>query len=110
MTSTLFRSSRLAASSLGLGIASLIGLLIALLTGSALGASAASSPLAPSAAVAFWVAALMAPAAIVTGVIAKARGGQPGWWSTVAILVGAIVLVVVLVTLVYILAIATTKS
>ncbi|HEY5483888.1 MAG TPA: hypothetical protein VIK31_08760 [Propionibacteriaceae bacterium] len=110
MTSTLFQPSRLAAASLGLGVGALAGILVALLTGSLLGASAASSRLAPGAGVAFWVAGLMAPAAIVTGVIAKIRGKQPGWWSTIAILLGAIVLVIVLVTLVYILAISSTHS
>ena len=109
MTNTLFQPSKLAAASLGLGVAALVGILVALLTGSLLGPSAASSPLAPGAGVAFWVAGLMAPAAIVTGVISKARGRQPGWWSTAAILLGAIVLVVVVVTLVYVLAI-TSKS
>ncbi len=109
MSTTLFEPSKLAAASFGLGIGGLVGILVALLTGSTLGAGAQSSPLAPGAGVAFWVAALMAPAAIVTGVIAKMRAAQPGWWSTLAILLGALVLVVVLVTLVYILAI-TTKS
>jgi hypothetical protein len=110
VTSTLFQPSKLAAASLGLGIGAMIGILISLLTGAALGAAAQSSSLAPGAAVAFWVAVLMAPAAIVTGTIAKMRGRQPGWWATLAILLGALVLVVVLVTLVYILAIASTKS
>jgi hypothetical protein len=110
VTTTLFQPSRLAAASFGLGVGALVGILVALLTGSLLGASAQSSPLAPGAGVAFWVAALMAPAAIVTGVVAKIRGKQPGWWSTVAILLGAIVLVIVLVTLVYILAITSTHS
>lgn len=110
MTPTLYQSSRLAAASFGLGIGALAGILVALLTGSLLGAAAESSPLAPGAGVAFWVAALMAPAAIVTGVIAKMRGRQPGWWSTLAILFGAIVLVIVLVTLVFILAISSTHS
>ncbi len=109
MSNTLFEPSKLAAASLGLGIGGLVGILVALLTGSMLGAAAQSSALAPGAGVAFWVAALMAPAAIVTGVVAKMRATQPGWWSTLAILLGALVLVVVLVTLVYILAI-TTKS
>jgi hypothetical protein len=110
VTSTLFQPSKLAAASFGLGIGALIGILVALLTGAALGAAAQSSSFAAGAGVAFWAASLMAPAAIVTGVIAKMRGRQPGWWSTLAILLGAIVLVIVLVTLVYILAIASTKS
>ena len=110
MTTTLFQPSRLAAASFGLGVGALVGILVALLTGSLLGAAAESSRLAPGAGLAFWAAALMAPAAIVTGVIAKIRLGQPGWWSTVAILLGAIVLVIVLVTLVYILAITSTHS
>jgi len=105
VTNTLFEPSKLAAASFGLGVGALVGILVALLTGSLLGASAASSPLAPGAGVAFWAAGLMAPSALVTGVIAKIRGRQPGWWSTAAILLGAIVLVVVVVTLVYALAI-----
>jgi hypothetical protein len=110
VTTTLFQPSRLAAASLGLGVGALAGILVALLTGSLLGASAESSRLAPGAGLAFWAAAFMAPAAIVTGVIAKIRLGRPGWWSTVAILLGAIVLVIVLVTLVFILAITSTHS
>lgn len=100
----MFQPSKLAAASFGLGIASLIGLLVILVTGSALGASAQSSNLAPGAAAGFFAAALMSPAAIVTGFIAKMRAKQPGWWSTVAILLGAAVLVIVIVTFVYILA------
>ena len=110
MTNTLFQPSRLAAASLGLGVGALVGILAALLTGSLLGASAESSPLAPGAGLAFWAAALMAPAAIVTGVVAKIRVKQPGWWSTVAVLLGALVLVIVLVTLVFILAITSKHS
>jgi small-conductance mechanosensitive channel len=105
VTNTLFQPSKLAAASLGLGIGALVGILVALLTGSLLGAAAESSPLATGVGVVFWAAALMAPAAFVTGVVAKIRGRQPGWWSTLAILLGAIVLVIVLVTLVYVLAI-----
>lgn len=110
MTTTLFQPSRLAAASFGLGIGALVGIGVALVTGATLGAGAQASPLAPGAAVAFWVAALMAPSAIVTGVVAKVRLKQPGWWSTLAILLGATVLVIVLVTLVYILAMVSTKS
>jgi small-conductance mechanosensitive channel len=110
VSNTLFQPSKLAAASFGLGLGALVGILVALLTGSLLGAAAESSRLGPGAGVAFWVAALMAPAAIITGIVAKARATQPGWWSTVAIVVGALVLVVVLVTLVFILAITSTKS
>ena len=108
MTTTLFQSSRLAAASFGLGIGALVGIGVALVTGAMLGAEA--SPLAPGAGLAFWAAALMAPSAIVTGVVAKIRLKQPGWWSTLGILLGAAVLVIVLVTLVFILAIVSTKS
>ena len=110
MTNTLFQPSKLAAASFGLGIGASVGILVALLTGAFLGAAAESSSIATGAGLAFWAAALMAPAAFVTGVVAKIRGRQPGWWSTLAILLGAIVLVIVLVTLVYILAITSTKS
>ena len=55
--------------------------------------------------IAFFAGALMSPAALVTGIIAKIRVRPPGWWSTVGILLGAITLVIVLVTLVLILAI-----
>ncbi len=110
MTATLFQPSKLAAASFGLGIGAFIGILVALLTGSQLGAAAESSKFALGAGLAFWGATLMAPAAIVTGIVAKIRGGQPGWWSTLAILLGALVFVVVLVTLVFILAITSTHS
>ena len=110
MSVTLFQPSKLAAASFGLGIGALAGILVALLTGSFLGAAAQSSSLAPGAGVAFWVAALMSPAAIVTGVIAKIRVTQPGWWSTLAILLGAIVLVIVAVTLVFIAGYLSTQS
>ena len=110
MSNTLFEPSRLAAASLGLGFAGLIGILVSLVTGSALGAAAQSSHFAPGAAAAFYAAALMAPAAVVTGVVAKLRAKQPGWWSTVAILLGAGVLVIVIVTFVYIRAKTSTGS
>jgi len=110
VSNTLFQPSKLAAASLGLGIGALVGILVSLLTGAFLGSAAASSSLAPGAGVAFWAAALMSPAALVTGVIAKIRALQPGWWSTAAILLGAVVLVIVAVTLVYILAVVSTKS
>lgn len=110
MSNTLFQPSRLAAASLGLAIAGFVGLLVILLTGSALGSSAQSSNLAPGAAVGFFAAAIMSPAALVTGLVAKLRAKQPGWWSTVAILLGAGVFVIVLVTFVYILAKTTTGS
>ena len=106
----MFQPSKLAAASFGLGIGGFIGILVILLTGSALGASAQSSNLAPGAAAAFFAAALMSPAALVTGLVAKLRAKQPGWWSTVAILLGAGVFVIVIVTFVYILAKATTHS
>jgi hypothetical protein len=107
VSNPLFQPSKLAATSFGLGLGGLVGILVALVTGSLLGAAAESSRFAPGAGLAFWMAAVMAPAAIVTGIMAKARLGQPGWWSTVAILLGAVVLVIVLVTLVLILAITT---
>jgi hypothetical protein len=110
VSNTLFQPSKLAAASFGLGVAGLVGILVILVTGSALGASAQSSSLAPGAATAFYAAALMSPAAIVTGFVAKLRGKQPGWWSTAAILLGAAVFVIVVVTFVYILAKATTHS
>ncbi|HET7724143.1 MAG TPA: hypothetical protein VFK68_05860 [Propionibacteriaceae bacterium] len=110
MTTRLFEPSRLAAASFGLGIGALVGIGIAVITGAMLGGGAQSSSLSPGAGVAFWVAALMAPAAIVTGVIAKIRQKQPGWWSTLAILLGATVLVIVLVTLVFILAMVSPKA
>ncbi len=110
MTTTLFQPSRLAAASFGLGLGALVGISVALVTGATLGAGAQASRLAPGAGLAFWAAALMAPAAIVTAVMAKIRLAQPGWWSTLAILLGAVVLVIVLVTLVYVLAIVSTHS
>ncbi|HSN10825.1 MAG TPA: hypothetical protein VLS51_01780 [Propionibacteriaceae bacterium] len=110
MSTRLFEPSRLAAASLGLGVGALVGMSIALVTGAMLGSGASTSTLSPGAGIGFWIAALMSPAAIVTGVVAKIRVKQPGWWSTLAILLGAIVLVVVLVTLVYVLAIVSTKS
>jgi hypothetical protein len=110
VNSRLFEPSRLAAASFGLCLGALVGISIALVTGSMLGAGAQSSPLAPGAGIAFWAAALMSPAAIVTGVLAKIRVKQPGWWSTLAILLGASVLVIVLVTLVFILAAVSTQS
>lgn len=110
MSNTLFQPSRLAAASFGLGIGALVAILVTLVTGSALGAAAASSRLAPGAGVAFWAAMLMSPAAVVTGILAKMRLKQPGWWSTLAILLGALVLVIVLVTLVYLLAITSKHS
>jgi hypothetical protein len=110
VSNTLFQPSKLAAASFGLGIAGLVGLVSILLTGASLGASAQSSNLAPGAAAGFFAAALMSPAAIVTGFVAKMRAKQPGWWSTVAILLGAGVFVIVIVTFVYILAKTTTKS
>jgi hypothetical protein len=109
-TNDLFRPSRLAAASLGLGIGSLVGIVAALVTGTALGPNATQSFFALGGGIAFWASALMAPAALVTGVIAKIRLYQPGWWSTIGILLGAIVLVIVLVTLVLILALLQTAN
>ncbi|MGV8850009.1 MAG: hypothetical protein ACOH16_10735 [Propionibacteriaceae bacterium] len=107
----LFQPSRLAAASLGLGVGGLVAIVAALVTGSLLGATADQSPWGLSGGLAFWAGALMGPAALVTGIIAKIRVRQPGWWSTIGILVGAITLVIVLVTLVLILAITqTTRS
>lgn len=100
----LFTPSRLAAWSLGLGVGGAVGMTAALLTGTLMGQNAAG-PQALAGGLAFWVAALMGPAALVTGVIAKIRVRPPAWWSTVGILLGAIVLVMVLVTVVLILAI-----
>jgi len=110
VSNTLFQPSKLAAASFGLGIGGFVGILVALLTGSFLGSAVQSSSLAPGAAAGFWLAAVMSPAAIVTGIVAKMRATQPGWWSTLAILLGALVLVVVVVTFVYILALASTTS
>lgn len=102
----LFRPSRLAAWSLALGIGGLVGIVAALVTGSMLGENA-SGPSALAGGLAFWAAGLMGPGALVTGVLAKIRLKQPGWWSTVGILLGAIAFVIVLVTLVLVLAITT---
>jgi hypothetical protein len=110
VSNTLFQPSKLAAASFGLGIAGFLGLLVSLVTGAALGAAAQSSNFAPGAAAGFFAAAVMGPAAVVTGLVAKMRGKQPGWWSTVAILLGAGVFVLVVVTFVYILAVTSTKS
>lgn len=104
-TPDLFEPSRLAAASLGLGVGGLLGVVAALVSGSMLGASATGSTWGLAGGIAFWAGAVMGPAALVTGVVAKIRVRPPGWWSTVGILLGAITLVIVLVTLVLILAI-----
>ena len=70
----MFQPSKLAAASFGLGIGGFVGILVALLTGSFLGAAVQSSSLAPGAAAGFWLAAVMSPAAIVTGIVAKMPG------------------------------------
>ncbi len=104
-TNDLFQPSRLAAASLGLGVGGLVAVVAALVTGSLLGGGASTSSWGLSGGIAFFAGALMSPAALVTGIIAKIRVRPPGWWSTVGILLGAITLVIVLVTLVLILAI-----
>ena len=107
-TNDLFQPSRLAAASLGLGVGGLVAVIATLVTGSVLGENAAASSWGLSGGIAFWAAALMGPAAIVTGIIAKIRVRPPGWWSTIGILLGAVTLVIVLVTIVLLLAIAQT--
>ncbi len=104
----LFNPSRLAAASLGLGVGGLVAIVAALVTGSVLGADAAQSSWGLGGGLAFWLGALMGPAALVTGIIAKIRVLQPAWWTTIGILLGAITLVIVLVTLVLIFAITQT--
>lgn len=111
MSSTnLFRPSRLAAASLGLGIGGFVAIAASLLAGSLLGSDATASPWGTSGGVAFWIAAVMGPAALVTGVIAKIRVYQPAWWTTLGVLLGAITLVIVLVTLVLVLAITSSAG
>ncbi len=77
------RSSRLAAASLGTGTASLLGHLVPWGAATQLsGNLTPSHPLALPLGLCFWLAVLMIPVALVLGIVAKVRRGQPGWWST----------------------------
>ncbi len=94
-----FRTSRLAAASFGLALGALIGLVVSLYVGANIATQRPNDPLVVGAGLGFWAAALMGPAALVTGIVAKVRQHRPGWWSTIGVLIGGITVIVVGFTL-----------
>lgn len=99
-------SSKLAAASLGLGAASLVGHLLAWGIGARAGENVAfGDPLVLAAGVTFWLSVLMVPAAIVCGIAAKVRKAEPGWWSTAGLVTAGVSLVLLLIDAVLVLSV-----